>query len=588
MLSILRGLLPAALLLPAFLLPFELAAQPAPPKIRQITIQGGESFGERRLARLMRGSPGLFKTVRFDQERFDQDIDALLTFYRNEGFHDARVAAREVIADADGGAVSLAIRIEEGPRTHIGAVQIEGTGHFLPAQLHPLLTLKVGAPFRRLQLQKDRGALQRFYAEAGYIDAEIGYRALQDTVHTATLVYTIQEGGPVRVGEVIVNGLDKTRPEVVVRELTLKPGQLYRLSQIRKSQRQLFETGLFRNVRVEPVSPDSSQLQERGLLVTVRERQAGALEMGAGYGTSERWRTGFALSQDNWRGKGLQLGLQGRLSRLVRRSEGAFTSRWLFGLRLATDIRLFYHWERNDQAFFTTRRTGGDLAFSHPFARVWRAEVKYLLERVWLLESTRAASIPARRTSSLALALKRDSRDDLINPRQGSLWQGRVEYAGGFLGGGNQFARSTSMLSFYHPLGKNLVWAARTQFFYIRTLGVDRETIEYQRFYLGGESSLRGYRLKAIGATLIGNIAGSGQTELRFPLWKLRGMLFVDAGNVWTRIGDVDMGDLRFGYGGGVRYPSPFGLLRFDLGLHRADGPLRRRMQIYVGVGQGI
>lgn len=587
--SALRLSLLTALLLLVLLLSGETAAAPSPPRIRRITIEGAETFDTSRLEKLMGSSPGLFKTTRFTRERFDQDIDALLIFYRNEGFYDARVVEKQATPEADSGAVSLLIRIEEGPRTRVGAIRLEGMGHFSDAQLRPRLTPRVGAPFRRLQLQKDRRILQTFYAEAGYIDAEVGYQALQDTGYTATLVYTIQEGVPVRVGEIVIAGLDKTRPGVVVRELTLRSGQLYRLSKIRQSQRQLFETGLFRSALVEPGPPDSSRLQERDLAVTVRERRAGALELGTGYGTSERWRAGFALSQDNWRGKGLQLGFQGRLSRLARKSEGAFTSRWLFGLRLATDVRLFYRWERNDQADFTTQRTGGDIAFSHLFARIWRAEVKYLLERVRLLESaSQTAPIPPRRTSSLSLALTRDSRDDLINPRQGSLWQGRIEYAGGFLRGGNQYVRPTSTLSFYRPLGDGWVWATRTQFLYIRTLGAESETVEYQRFYLGGENSLRGYPLKSIGAATIGNIACSGQTELRFPLGKLRGMIFVDAGNVWARLRDVDMDDLRFGYGGGLRYPSSFGLLRVDLGVHQGDRSLRRRMQIYVGVGHGI
>ena len=535
----------------------------------------------------MRSAPGRFGTVRFDSSTFAQDIEKLLTLYRNEGFLDARVSRQEVSPHEDSRTVSLFIELAEGSRTMVGEVRLEGMVRGPSARVHKQLRLRVGAPFRRGLLLRDRRTLQVLYANQGLIDAEIAYQALQDTGHTTTVVYQIREGEPIRVGRIVLEGLDKTHPEVVGQELELGPGEFFNLSKINKSQRNLFRTGLFRTVLVEPGPRDPARPQVRDLVVTLRERPAGSFEAGVGYGTSERLRVGLSASQDNWRGRGMQIGFDSRLSRLVRQAEVAFTARRLAGLGIAADTRLFYDRERNDQALFTTRRMGGDLTFSRRFGGPWRAQVKYLLEWVRLFEvAQREILVPTRSTSSVSLGLTRDTRDDLLDPKQGGFLRGRIDYAGGILQGQNHFVRPTGSVALYRGMGRGLLWAGRVQAQYIRTLDKGRETIEYERFYLGGERSVRGYARHQIGADQVGNVALNFQTEIRFPLGRLSGVVFLDGGRVWRRVGDVALGELRYGYGGGIRYVSSVGLLRLDVGGHRGNRPLHERLEIYLGVGQ--
>ena len=100
---------------------------------------------------------------------------------------------------------------------------------------------------------------------------------------------------------------------------------------------------------------------------------------------------------------------------------------------------------------------------------------------------------------------------------------------------------------------------------------------------------MRGFAPKSIGAGRIGLAALSTQSELRFPLRSnTGGVLFVDTGEVWEKVGQIQLSELEPGYGGGLRYRAPIGLVRFDLGFHGGSGSLGKRLEFYLGIGQGF
>ena len=577
------------ILLSLLALAHPLAALERPPTVRKLDIKGVKAFYSHQVWPLFKSHPHLFHKPIYDERVLDQDIDNLLDYYQKEGYQSASIIEREIREVDKGRGVEIALRVDEGPRTRIGQLEIRGT-QLVPADtLRARLVLKPGKVFRQRQLAEDLGNIQQLYAERGMINARLSYQALEDSANTLSLRYEIDEGNPVRVGEIHIRGLSKTHPHVVEREIELKPGQLYSYKLVRASQQYIYSTGLFRTALVEPGPIDSTNLGVRDLIITTRERKAGSLDLGLGYGTSERLRAGLALSQDNWRGLGLQYGLSGRVSRLLRKTEGAFTAPRLYNRSLALDTRLFYEWDRNSTAGFTTDSIGADLTLSLRLARGWLSHITYLLKWVELLETRSLAPSKDRNsTSSIALGFTRDGRNDLLDPRSGTFLQTLVEYAGGPLRGASSFLRSSGTLALYQELGP-FVLAGKADIRSIRALNDEAVIFEYERFYLGGDRSVRGFAPKSIGAGRIGLAALSTQSELRFPLRSnTGGVLFVDTGEVWEKVGQIQLSELEPGYGGGLRYRAPIGLVRFDLGFHGGSGSLGKRLEFYLGIGQGF
>ncbi|MFT5375571.1 MAG: outer membrane translocation and assembly module TamA [Candidatus Latescibacterota bacterium] len=143
-------------------------------------------------------------------------------------------------------------------------------------------------------------------------------------------------------------------------------------------------------------------------------------------------------------------------------------------------------------------------------------------------------------------------------------------------------------MALYQELGPFVI-AGKTDARSIRALKNDAEIFEYERFYLGGDRSVRGFERKSIGARRIGIAALSVQSEVRFPLRRnMGGLAFFDAGEVWEKVGAIKLAELRPGCGGGLRYRAPIGLVRFDLGVHGDSGSWGQRLEFYFGIGQGF
>jgi len=566
-----------------------LSALERAPVVKKLEIKGVKAFYPHEIWPLFKSRPHLFHKPVFDERVLDQDIGNLLEQYQKEGYQDASIDQRTIRPVDKGRGVEITLRVDEGPRTRVRQLKIVGAAQVPADTLRVHLSLTTGKVFRQRHLARDLSKIQQLYAERGMINTRLSYQALEDSANSISLRYEIDEGNPVRVGRILIRGLEKTRPHIVEREIELEPGQLYSYQLVRKSQQYVYSTGLFRTALVEPGPIDSTHMGVRDLIVTTRERKAGSLDLGLGYGTSERLRAGLTLAQDNWRGLGLQYGLSGRVSRLLRKTEGAFTAPRLYSRALALDTRLFYEWDRNRTAGFTTESTGTDITLSLRLGHGWLGNITYLLKWVELLETLALTPSTARNsTSSIALALTRDGRNDLLDPRSGTLVQTRIEYAGGILRGASAYLRSSGTFAAYRELGPFVV-AGKADVRSIRALKSNAEVFEYERFYLGGDRSVRGFERKSIGAGRIGLAALSVQSELRFPLRRnIGGVAFVDAGEVWEKLGAMKLAELRPGYGGGLRYRAPIGLVRFDLGVHGGSGSWGQRLEFYFGIGQGF
>ncbi len=554
-------------------------------RVSDLTISGNRHFSDRELGRVMTLTPKRWREPRFHRGKLLSDVNTLIALYEGEGYLETRILERRLIYDDDSSHVAIHLRLKEGPRTIVSQFSVEGVLAYPDSLIRKNLRLEPGRPYRQRDLLHDRDHLQTLYSEDGRIDTRIYYEAIVDSAAAAIVHYRVEEGPPIRLAQVRLEGLEKTRPFVVQREVTMKPGDLLRHSDLLKTQTAVFSTGLFRSVIVR-AAMDSSDAVARDVTILVRERDAGALDLGAGYGSSERLRVVASVAQTNWRGRGLKFGATGRLSRLLRTTEGVFTVPFVLGVRVALDGRIFYKWERNPQAAFRTRSRGFETTFSYQASNHWVADVAYSLQRV-RFQRDEALYEPGRTTSSLGLGLRRDSRDNPLDSRAGNYIRTRLETAGGPLRGASNYNRATvELMSFRSIFGAIL--GIHTQMSAIDASGDLTRVAEYEQFYLGGDRSVRGYGRGEIGADRVGEIAFNGQFEVRLPVLTHGIVLFTDAGQVWRNSGQITVDDLRLATGGGLRYVSRFGLVRFDLAVAHEEGSIGERLGVYFGVGQAF
>jgi len=204
--------------------------------------------------------------------------------------------------------------------------------------------------------------------------------------------------------------------------------------------------------------------------------------------------------------------------------------------------------------------------------------------------------------AAIEIDYDRDTSGQPLDPRHGYVVQTHLESANNWLGGSFRYNEVAAELRHYLPIGKSIVWANRARAGSL--LGQDGSKIPFfKRYFVGGSTSVRGW-----GRYQVSPLSGSGlpiggrtmvemSTEARFPLrGRLTGVFFVDGGNVWAEALNINASGLRWATGPGLRYETPIGPLRVDLGkqinpipgLLISGSPERRKWRVHFSIGQAF
>ena len=609
--------------------------------VRRLEFEGTDFYGRERLERVLglRDAPWYapFRDPTYRRDRLEQGIETLRGLYRRDGFHAAMVRLEIVELDDDRGDV-LRVVVDEGPRTLIEDVEIVDPAPLEEEQILSLLRYREGgpAPGRTADLGGDIYRILDAYIARGHL----GARVREDVVRgdsTVTVRYTVRAGPVYRVREVVVQGEERVREEFIRRELRLRRGDRFDADRIARTEISLLDTGWFRDVGFEPVALDTTAA-EATLRLRVVERPTGFWELGLGTGSQDRVRLTAGWGDRNVWGSGKGLTLRGRLLGVIEGSvedpdepdffvdheeELLYRHPHLFGSRYTVNANLFFQRESRPRAGLELERAGlltNTTVFS---GRQSTAEIEFGIQRTRKLSLSDAFVFDNDRAlaRSFTAVLTRDTRDDLFQPRRGSVRQLLLQTAGGpLLRGDNSFHKILASAVKLLPLPSRAVLAARAQFGWTqawwesadragRVGGVPLE----DRFFAGGSSTVRGYRENSLGPRLreddealqevrdprflTDRISGGGNAlmllnaELRFPLPLLSplgfdGSVFFDSGNVWASWSDVQIDQFqlqgavsgleaekafRTSWGVGLHYRTVVGPLRVEYGI-----PLRR------------
>ena len=582
-------------------------------RVVDIAFEGVKAFSARKLAAVMETKEKSILSFvtgagNLDSEKLKTDTERLTAFYYDNGYIDVKIDKPVISREEDG--LRITMKIDEGEQYKVGTVDIGG--ELLPDMdaVRKKLALHTGEVFRTSKLREDINTLTDAYGDEGYAFVNVGPDTVVNQAEKAVNVsYNVSKGPEVYIDKIEITGNTKTRDKVVRRELALGEQERFSGSKLRRSQERIRRLGFFEEVNV---TTRKSEKEDRlDLLVDVKEASTGAFSAGAGISSGENYLFNVRLSEINFLGRGQRVVFNVDVGSIRQNFNLDFSDPYFLDSNLAFGTsayrwRVFY-----DQ--FTRAGTGGTFRFFYPLNRMVqptlygfsledaRLGLEYRLEQAEITDVSSTASTDIRAeqgtsiTSAITPRLYRDTRNHPFDPTAGSVQDVGLTVAG--LGGDNQFIKAEMRGRWYIPIWKSpqlgtFIFSPAFNFDYGFSYGEFRELPLFERYFPGGINSVRGYKIFSLGPqTLVSDqygrdverdrIGGSQQLitnqELIFPIVEalgLKGLVFFDAGNAFTVADGIDFSQMRMSVGPGIRWQSPMGPIRIELGfpLNKKDG----------------
>jgi outer membrane protein insertion porin family len=603
-------------------------------KVASLQFSGNEAFKDGALADVMETrASGRFPWSRhyyFDQATFEQDLDRLIAFYHDRGFPDARIESVDVDLSPAKDSVRLAIDVHEGDPLLVERVEFTGLDA-LATDVREAVTdvpLKAGQPRDRADVATSREQMAFRLSDHGYPRARVKASERPGaTSGTIVVSFAVEPGPETYYGATSVNGADAVEPAVIRRSVLFQPGELYRQSRVLESQRRLASLGVFDFAHIAPAEPGSgAEAPARvtvPMTITVTEGQPQRYQLGLGYGSEDGPRGSIEFDHLNFLGGARQFRATARYSARLRGVGVDFSQPYLLTRRLSLTSRGDHWWA--SEPTYTSRTRGGqvtlvlreerrrglDLAPVSTSLRLSYAldQVRYAIREEVLDDLTQFDELIALgldpvegsgsgRLGALRLQFGRQSVNVPGDPTLGYTVTAEVGHAASWVGGTFRYDEIDAQAVGYLPLGRT-VWATRVRA--ASLFARDSASVPFsERYFLGGSTSMRGWGrfqvapLTTDGLPIGGRALLDISSELRVPVAGSVGLVaFVDAGQVWADSASLASSPLLLAAGPGIRWTSPVGIVRADLGIQLrriagllVDGaPERRRWRLHFSIG---
>jgi outer membrane protein insertion porin family len=549
---------------------------------------------------------------RYSKSFADRDEDAIEALYRDNGFHDCKVTA-EVIDDYKGkkGDVAITMQVNEGGQYRVAALQVNGITISTKNAILARITSQAGQPYSETSVAMDRDYILESYQSIGYPSVAFDYKAVPGPGPLEmSLVYTVTEGRPQYVRDLLFSGMHTTRKRLVNPVVTLKAGDPLSWTEMGRMQRRLYNLGAFDKVDMAIQNPDGDT-EEKYVEFHVTEGHLYSMAIGVGaeiakIGASATssadptGTTGFAprfvleLGRLNLWGLGHSITFKGRYSTLDRRVSLTYLAPRFHNVegRNITVDGLYDN--MRDVLTFTAVRLQGGVQVSQRWSKATHFLFRYQwtnnrVDNLFINKLLIPLYSAPSRVGLFGANLVQDRRDDPSDAHRGIYNSLDIGIAKTQFGGTVNFLRFLGRNSYYKTLGHTqMVLASNTEFGVIRPFNTGGiPTTVYvplpERFFAGGQDTIRAFPMNQAGPRdletgfpLGGDAIFFHSTELRFPFIgdNIQGVIFHDMGNVFTSIGAISFryhqkGLTDFDYmvhapGFGIRYKTPLGPLRVD------------------------
>jgi len=578
-------------------------------KIEGINIVGAKSFNEDELLDFLSlRTPGWLtwytKADQYSRQKLAGDLETLRSYYLNRGYLDFNIESTQVSITPDKKAIYITINITEGEKYTVSDVQLAGQMLVPRAELEKLVKLKAGDIFSREKLTETTKAITDRLGNDGYAFANANAVPQIDKEHrTVGFTIFIDPGRRVYVRRINVSGNNKTRDEVIRREMRQLEGAFYDISKIQLSRRRIDRTQYFAEVTVDtqPVEGSPDQVDVN---FAVKERPTGSIMLGAGISSVEKFVISGSISQTNIFGSGKYLSASVSSGKINRVYSLSYTDPYytIDGVSRGFDA---YRRDTNATSLavgsYSTKTLGGGVRFGFPLSESDSFSLGLNGETVELQTYSNSpvtylkfVDIFGSRYSYGAgtAGWTHDTRDSLIVTTKGLLTRLSSEVAGGDL----QYYRAGLVQQWFQPLSRTYTLMLAGELGYAEGYG-GKPLPFFKNYYVGGPGSVRGYRSFSIGPqgpngeVLGGNRKVTVNAEVQFPMpgagqdKSLRLAWFLDGGQVYGANQSVALADLRYSAGLALSWSSPVGPLRLSYGRPLNDKPGDRieRLQFTFG-----
>jgi len=507
------------------------------------------------------------------------DMFRLEGYYQDNGYIRVNVLEPKININKKKKEIIISISIEEGARYRFGQISAEADEIVSEDEILKSIQTKSKNIYSMSKVRAGVLSIGELYSARGYAYADVNpVVKVNDKSRTVDLSIEIDKGRKVYVGEISVIGNTRTIDRVIRREFRLAEGELFDSVKLKRSKQRINNLQFFEDVKIDTRRGKESDLID--IITTVTERATGSINVGAGFSSSENMIFNAGISQNNFLGRGQRVIFSTNLSSRRTDFNLSLTDPRIFDTEILGGIDAFNR--KTDYYSYMAKNTGGGLRFGRSLNEFDWAGINYRYSDVETsnVSSTSTSSYlknGSRVTSRISPTFIRDTRDNYLNPSSGSRHVVRFDLAGF---GGAKFHKMSYEGSYYRPIVGKLVGMVHGTISWADGYGDDKLPI-FERYYMGGPKSLRGYTIKDIGPKdLNNNPLGGNQSlllnlELQYPFTKgLRGFAFYDRGNLYgggnkmgTTSNTWDLGKMRDSIGAGIRFLSPMGPLGFSYGI---------------------
>ncbi len=570
-------------------------------KIRAVRFDGLSHFSESGLKRKLALPERILFLGTIDGKRVFELPREIKAIYQVEGFPDIRVALNFI---PDNGKATAVYDVEEGKQERIKNISIEGASLLTPEALRSRLSLLEGGPYFPPEIQREVGKLETFYLDQGVRGTRIETRAEAQGDDLFQVRFLIAEGDAVKIQNLIVTGNLVTRRGAIMRELRIGEGDAALADRIQASKRNLEKLGVFSEVKVEevPVSRGAENL-----IISVREGERNYASLGVGFETkNEPWTSALfdidlrlrgtaEFMRSNMFGRAASLSFVSQFSLAEKRAVISWEQPYfLFDFPLQTYLNAWI--EEEDRESFGFEREGLSLTgIRSIFGRLTMLmTLRYSRTTLTYLEVTPSEidrQFYPYSATSFSSSFIREKRNDAFNPETGYFASLAVEWAFPLFQTESDFLKGVFKIQRFFILAPKVNLSSTFRF----GLGMGRMPI-HERFFAGGSNSFRGHDFDGLGPRdpVSGNPIGGKALllfnfETAFPvvsaLPALSAVVFYDAGNIFFNRSDFSLLDLEHALGFGVRYRTPLGPVRLELGWNLTNPERKGKPIVFITIG---
>jgi len=578
-------------------------------KISEIRVNGNQAFGESTLVGLFDLNAGGWlnfytKADRYSRAKLDADLETLRAYYLNRGYLEFNIESTQVAISPDKQDITITINVKEGLPYTVSGVKLEGDYLGKEEDFKTLVQIKPGEPYRAETVTQTTRLMSDRFGTFGYAFAKVDERREIDRTNgTVAITIVAEPARRVYIRRINVSGNTKTRDEVVRREFRQFESSWYDGRKIKLSRDRVDRLGFFSEVSVD-TNEVPGTADQVDLTITVKEKQTGNLQIGAGFSSADKLSLSASIKQENVFGSGNYLGVELNTSKYSRTLVVSTIDPYFTVDGISRYVDVFYRTQRpiNSQGEeYKLVTPGASIRFGVPFSEYDTVFFGIGFEQTKIEGSNLPVNYrnyvtefgSSSNSVPLTVGWSRDSRDSALVPTAGRLTSLSFDWG---LTGDAKYLRTNAKFQQYLALSKRFTFGFNADLSWGKGLGGHPYPI-FKNFYGGGLGSVRGFDQNSLGpvdvtgAYIGGNRKLNLNGELYLPIpgtgndRTLRWFTYVDAGNVWGENDSLTTDSLRASAGLGLTWVSPVGPLKISYGAPIRKKPTDRiqRLQFQIG-----